>query len=119
MTGILVNGHKRAAIKPHRMGRKGPGRTEEDARRFIEAVARVGRNGAPWRELPSRLGKWNALFKRFRRWARDGVFRSIFNALGADIDCECVMINATIFPFHQSCQGARGGTARLSTTIEN
>ena len=42
---------------------------------------------------------------------RDDVFRSIFNALGEDIDREYVMIDATIFPVHQSGQGARGGTA--------
>ena len=93
------------------MGRKGSGQTDEDVRRFIEAVAWVGRNGAPWRELLSRLGNWNRVFKRFRRWARDGVFRSIFNALGADIDCERVMIDAAVFPIHQPGQGARGETA--------
>ena len=111
MTRIPVNDHQWAAIKAHCMGRKGPDQTEEDVRRFIEADALVGWNGAPWRELPPRFGNWNTMFKRFRRWARDGVFRNIFNALGADIDCERVMINATVFPVHQSSQGARGETA--------
>ena len=103
--------HQWEAIKPHCMGRKGPSQTDEDVRRFIEAVAWISRNGAPWRELPSRFGKWNTVFKRFRHWVKDGVFRSIFNGLGADIDRECVMIDATVFPVHQSGQGARGGTA--------
>ena len=89
-------------------GQEMPQQTEEDVRRFIEAVAWVGRNGAPWRELPSRFGKWNTLFKRFRRWVKGGVFRNIFNGLGANIDRECVMIDATIFPVHQSGQGAVG-----------
>ena len=111
MTRILVNDHQWAAIKPHCMGRKGPNQTEEDVRRFIDAVVWIGRNGAPWRELPPRFGKWNTVFKRFRRWVKDGVFQFIFNALDVDIDRECVMIDATIFPVHQSGQGARGGTA--------
>ena len=73
MTRILAGDHQWAAIKPHCMGRKGPGQTEEDVRRFIEAVAWIIRNGAPWRELPSRFGKWNTVFKRFRRWVKDDV----------------------------------------------
>ena len=71
MTRILVNGHQWAAIKPHCMGRKGPNQTEEDVRRFIDAVVWIGRNGAPWRELPPRFGKWNTVFKRFRRGVKD------------------------------------------------
>ena len=108
MTRILANEHQRAVIKPHCMGRKGPSQTEEDVRRFIDAVVWIGGNGAPWRELPSRLGKWNTVFKRFRRWTRDGVFRSVSNALDVDIDRECVMIDAAVFQVHQPGQGARG-----------
>ena len=111
MTGMLANDRQWEAIRPHCMGRKGPGQAEVDVRQFIEAVAWIGRNGAPWRKLPSKPGKRNTVLKRFRRWVKDGVFRSIFNELGADIDRECVMIDATVFPVHQSGQGARGGTA--------
>ena len=78
MTRILAGDHQWAAIRPHCMGRKGPGQTEEDVRRFIEAVAWIIRNGAPWRELPSRFGKWNTLLKRFRRWVKE-VFSVIFS----------------------------------------
>ena len=55
------------------MGRKRSSQTEEDVRRFIGAAAWVGRNGAPWRKLPSKFSKWNTMLKRFRRWVKDDV----------------------------------------------
>lgn len=50
------------------------------------------------------------MFNRLRRRALYSVFRRIFKALGVDIDCDCVMIDATIFPGRQLGQGMRGET---------
>src|SRR5271166_3792463 len=32
----------------------------------------VTRTGAPWRDLPEELGKWNTIYRQFRRWSLSG-----------------------------------------------
>ena len=42
-------------------GRPGsPGRNARDNRLFLDAVLWIGKTGAPWRDLPERLGNWNS-----------------------------------------------------------
>ena len=64
------------------------GRSARDNREFLEAVLWIARTGAPWRDLPNEFGLWNSVFRRFRRWARKGVFERVFKALSADADFE-------------------------------
>ncbi len=40
---------------------------QQDNRLFSDAVFRIAKNGAPWRDLPERFGKWNAVYIRFNR----------------------------------------------------
>lgn len=91
-------------------GKKGDkGRAGEDNRLFVDAVLWILRTGAPWRDLPSEFGNWNSTYVRFRRWARNRVWESLFNALADDPDFEHVMIDATIVRAHQHAAGAKGG----------
>jgi transposase len=41
-------------------------------RLFVDAIMRMARTGTPWRDLSPSFGKWNSVWKRFRRWARAG-----------------------------------------------
>lgn len=85
------------------------GVTAKDNRLFMEAVLWRVRTGAPWRDLPDMFGNWNSVFQRFRRWAKSGVFESLFNALSDEPDFEYALIDGTIVSVHQKASGAKGG----------
>lgn len=71
----VIKDHQWVKVEPHCLGRKqDPGRTGMDPRLFLEAVFWVARTGAPWRDLPADFGNWNTVYRRFRDWARAGVF---------------------------------------------
>ena len=97
-------------MQPHCLGLKAhPGRTGSDARLFMEAVFWLARTGSPWRDLPPAFGHWNSQFRRFRRWAKAGVFESLFKAMSGDVDLEYALIDGTIVQVHQKATGAKGG----------
>ena len=85
------------------------GATAKDNRLFLEAVFWRVRTGSPWRDLPPAFGNWNTQFRRFRRWAKTGVFESLFNAMSNDPDLEYALIDGTIVQAHQKATGAKGG----------
>ena len=76
---------------------------------FVESVLWRVRTGSPWRDLPLTFGNWNSAFRRFRRWAKNGVFERLFAALSDEPDFEYAMIDGTIVSVHQKASGARGG----------
>ena len=86
-----------------------PRATGRDNRRFMESILWRVRTGAPWRDLPREFGKWNTVFKRFRRWAKTGIFDRLFNALNDEPDLEFVLIDGTIVQTHQKASGAKWG----------
>jgi transposase len=86
-----------------------PGRNGADNRLFLEAVLWIARTGSPWRDLHEKFGKWNSVFRRFRRWALNGVFDAAFKHLSGDPDFEYAIIDGTIVRVHQQGTGARGG----------
>ena len=47
-------------------------------RMFIEAVLYVARTGIPWRDMPAEFGRWDAVYHRFRRGERRGVWRQLW-----------------------------------------
>lgn len=99
-------------IKTFLPGQAGqPGDNARDNRQFVNAVFWIAKTGAPWRDLPERLGDWKNTHRRFSRWAKAGVWKKIFTALGTDADLEWLMIDSTVARAHQHAAGAkkRGG----------
>ena len=84
-------------------------------RMFIEAVLYLARTGTPWRDLPEAFGHWDAVYNRFRRWERRGLWRPLWERLQTDASPQTrhLFIDATIVRAHQHAAGAlkkTGGT---------
>ena len=100
-------------IEPLIPGKKGDkGRHGNDNRLFVDAVLWLVRAGAPWRDLPDEFGNWNSVFRRFRRWAKKGIWKRLFTELGENPDLEYLIIDSTIVRAHQHAAGAQKGNRR-------
>ncbi len=87
---------------------------EAKTRNFVDAVHWIMRTGAQWRDLPSELGGWNAVFKRFGRWAEQGMWEQVHGHFIEEPDMEWLLIDSTVVRAHPCAAGARkekGGQA--------
>ena len=75
----------------------------------MEAVLWRARIGFPWRDVPKDFGNWNTIFKRFRRWAKAGVFERLFEAVNGEFDLEYALIDGTVVQVQQKASGAKRG----------
>lgn len=62
------------------------GRPARDSRQMLNGILWILRTGAPWRDLPERLGPWQTVYDHFRTWRRDGVYDRILEALQIRLD---------------------------------
>lgn len=78
---------------------------EKNYRNFIEGVYWMTRSGTRWRDLPERYGRWNSVYKRFRRWTQKGIWEKFFDFCIQDPDLENVLIDSTIIRAHPCAAG--------------
>jgi len=98
-------------IAPLLPGKKGdPGRTGRNNRKFVNAVFWLAKTGAPWRDLPERFGKWNSVFRRFRRWADKGVWERVLEAISEDEQYDLLLVDSSIIRAHQHAAGGKKGS---------
>ena len=109
MNRLTLNDAQWAKIAPYCAGKETDrGRTAADNRLFIEAGLWVIRTCSPRRDLPPEFGKWNSIYKRYRRWVQSDRFSNLFKALN-EPDLEYAMMDGTIVKVHRHGQGAKGG----------
>ena len=92
-------------------GGRGPVRTDD--RRVVNGIFYVLRTGSPWRDLPERYGGYTTVYNRFNRWARRGVWLSVFEALAERSPQSLHLIDPSIVRAHQHAAGGKKG-ARIT-----
>jgi transposase len=94
-------------VEPLMPGKPGDvGWVAQDNRRFIDAILWIAKTGAPWRDLPERLGNWNSQWRRFDRLCRKGYWDRIMAAL-QDPDLEWLILDSTVVRAHPCAAGAQ------------
>ncbi|MCP1238034.1 transposase [Gluconobacter kondonii] len=67
-------------------------------RLYFEGMMWIARTGSQWRHLPDDYGKWNSVFRRYRRWVMTGVFDAMLETLAEMVerDATADMIDSTV-----------------------
>lgn len=91
-------------LLPANTGRPGP--KFRNSRRIIEGIIYRYRTGIAWRDLPDEFGPWQTVWKRHRRYVRDGTWDKVFATLLAHADAVgdidwVVSVDSTINRAHQ------------------
>ena len=92
-------------------------------RDFINAILYIAENGCKWRALPCEFGNWAAIYKKFSRWAKNGVMQRIFAALQSEeiiaIRVEVLAMDSTSCKVHPDGHGAlKNSESRQSASRE-
>ncbi|WP_329536733.1 IS5 family transposase (plasmid) [Streptomyces sp. NBC_01450] len=101
-----------ARLEPHLPKNVGRGGRWQSHRRVINGILFRQRTGIPWRDLPTRFGKWKTVHDRHRRWSADGTWERVLQAVQAQADAEgrvdwsMVSVDSTVCRVHQHAAGA-------------
>ncbi|MGW3044168.1 IS5 family transposase [Kitasatospora sp. NPDC001159] len=99
-------------IEPLLPKHDGAGRPWRDHRQVVNGVLWRLRTGAPWRDLPSRYGPWQTVYRRFAHWEKDGTWAKLLEEVQVRDDAVgavewTVSIDSTVARAHQHAAGAR------------
>ena len=86
------------------------GNVKTENRDFVNAILYMTENGCKWRALPKEFGSWSTIYKKFSRWAKNGVLQRIFAALQAKaiiaVHIEVLAVDSTSCKVHPDGHGA-------------
>lgn len=84
--GVLSDGEwaRIEPLLPSSTGRCG--HPFRDHRQVVEGMVYRLRVGMPWRDLPPEFGPWQTVWKRHRRFSRNGTLSQILAGLQAEAD---------------------------------
>jgi transposase len=89
----------------------------------INGILWVLATGSPWRDLPERHGPWQTCYERFRRWAQDGTWERVYQAMLGQmqrrqaVDWERWCIDGTSIRALHAAAGARKKGAQLRNRL--
>jgi transposase len=85
-----------------------------DNRPYFEGMMWMARTGAQWRQLPDEYGKWNSVFRRYRRWVETDVFDAMLETLSEMVerDTRADMLDSTVVRAHHCAVGLKKGIKR-------
>jgi transposase len=86
-------------------------RPAQDNRLYFEGMMWIARTGSQWRHLPDEYGKWNSVFRRYRRWVTTGMFDAMLETLTEMVerDATADMIDSTVVRAHHCAVGIKKG----------
>jgi len=64
-----------------RAGKSLRGRPPKQHRQIFEAVFWIASCDVPWRSLPERFGKWNTVYRQFKRWSEGNLWNRVLGEL--------------------------------------
>jgi len=68
-----------------RSGKSLRGRPPKQHRQIFEAVFWIASCDVPWRSLPERFGKWNTVYRQFKRWSEADLWNRVLDELVAEV----------------------------------
>jgi transposase len=82
---------------------KSHGKPRVDDKRVLSGIIFINRNGLRWRDAPLEYGPPKALYNRWVRWSRKGIFARILIELAREGDrTDVLMIDATHLKAHRT-----------------
>jgi transposase len=106
---------------PHPTHFNGRGRPLKDHQRIVNGILWRLHTGVPWRDIPERYGPWQTIYRRFRRWRRDGTWARILTYLMEDLEGQgrlghdLWLVDATIVRASRAAGGARKNPREVPT----
>lgn len=97
-------------LLPIEASNRGRGRRPVDNRAVINGILWRLRTGTPWRDVPEKYGKWNSIYRRFRRWSAAGVWEVVsVNLAEIMADSGHYSIDSTTVRAHVLAADSKGG----------
>jgi len=77
---------------------------------LLQGLLYAVENGGKWRRLPPIYGRWNSLYRRINRWAKNGVLERVFATLQQEkiiaVEVKVLAMDSTSSKLHPDAHGA-------------